>query len=567
MKYDGNVCESLKVLKEEENFSNSKQAIFWCDKCNIPVYYSICPICNNESRYLCQDARPVFPEEVLLLEILLNLKGQLRGKSVWNAKGNRYYVNGQRLEFSIKDIINRWNPERVKILLKQELMKEVDLGQDEFNEFKEMFIKANAERLRKLEEDSFRCVNHAVECYPNRIKMVSFSGGKDSTVVSSIVRRALGTNNILHVFCNTTLEFPVTKNYIEDFRRKNSRIPFITARITPESQSEEDGEKFLKLCSRIGPPSRVMRWCCTTFKTAPISDLIDKFSGNKNILTFYGIRSSESTRRSKYKEISVSPKISKQVVASPIMNWLDLDVWLYILSHELEFNVAYRQGFSRVGCWCCPSNSDWANFLSHIYLSEKADEWRNFLISFAKKIGKPDPEEYVDSGNWKARQGGAGLDINFNTVKFEPCANEENARNYYLTRPITNQLYEYFKPFGSLNFAIGRKMLNEVYIMDRKTDEPLLILQGRIGAKHLKIILVKDYNSTLLLNRIDCQLRKYQACIGCGGCPAICKNRAIKIIGGNYRIDAKKCTGCMECIAYYDKGCLVAKVTQVRSAN
>ena len=31
-------------------------------------------------------------------------------------------------------------------------------------------------------------------------------------------------------------------------------------------------------------------------------------------------------------------------------------------------------------------------------------------MDFARRIGKPDPEEYVDSGNWKARQGGAGLD-------------------------------------------------------------------------------------------------------------------------------------------------------------
>ena len=35
--------------------------------------------------------------------------------------------------------------------------------------------------------------------------------------------------------------------------------------------------------------------------------------------------------------------------------------------------------------------------------------WRDFLITFAKQVGKPDPEVYVDSGKWKARQGGNGL--------------------------------------------------------------------------------------------------------------------------------------------------------------
>ena len=33
-----------------------------------------------------------------------------------------------------------------------------------------------------------------------------------------------------------------------------------------------------------------------------------------------------------------------------------------------------------------------------------------FFIEFARSIRKPDPEEYVDSGNWKARQGGQGME-------------------------------------------------------------------------------------------------------------------------------------------------------------
>ena len=34
--------------------------------------------------------------------------------------------------------------------------------------------------------------------------MISFSGGKDSTVTSHLVRTALGSNDILHVFGDTT---------------------------------------------------------------------------------------------------------------------------------------------------------------------------------------------------------------------------------------------------------------------------------------------------------------------------------------------------------------------------
>ncbi len=36
------------------------------------------------------------------------------------------------------------------------------------------------------------------------------SGGKDSLVISCVVRKALGTDNILHMFSDTTIEYPDT---------------------------------------------------------------------------------------------------------------------------------------------------------------------------------------------------------------------------------------------------------------------------------------------------------------------------------------------------------------------
>ena len=152
-----------------------------------------------------------------------------------------------------------------------------------------------------------------------------------------------------------------------------------------------------------------MRWCCTMFKTGPINRRINAIFKDKPILTFYGIRKFESVSRSKYKRIYDSPKILKQKVASPIFNWKDIDIWLYILAEGIDFNDAYRYGYDRVGCWCCPNNSDRSQFLSKIYMKDESQKWRGYLIEFAKQIGKLDAENYVDSGNWKARQGGYGI--------------------------------------------------------------------------------------------------------------------------------------------------------------
>ncbi|MFR5915974.1 MAG: hypothetical protein ACLUGJ_13580 [Blautia wexlerae] len=46
----------------------------------------------------------------------------------------------------------------------------------------------------------------------------------------------------------------------------------------------------------------------------------------------------------------------------------------------------------------CPNNGSWSEFLSKVHMYEQYVHWRKILVDFAKKIDKPDPEEYVDEG-------------------------------------------------------------------------------------------------------------------------------------------------------------------------
>ena len=126
-------------------------------------------------------------------------------------------------------------------------------------------------------------------------------------------------------------------------------------------------------------------------------------------------------------------------------------------------------------------------------MNEQYNIFRNILYKFAQKIGKHDWKEYIDDGQWKKRQGGNGLSISKKSVvSFKPCALEENTYNFELTKPITEDLYKFFKPFGKLNFDIGKKALNEVYVLNKKNDQPLLRISGRIGSDVLKIAVVGD---------------------------------------------------------------------------
>lgn len=542
-----------------------KSELFWCVNCNIPVFDCDCPICGSHCEYFTSDARPVFPEERLLIEIILGKPLAFINDSVWNGAGNRYYVNGKRLSLSISKI-NKLDPERIRSEIEKFKGQNSDLA---FKSYIEKWTVANKAHYEYITTEAKQYINQLAESYLQDNKsntFVSFSGGKDSTVVSDLVRKALSNPSIIHIFGNTTLEFPHTYDYISRFKSDNRRTPILRA--------ENKEQDFFNLCEVFGPPSRALRWCCTIFKTGFIGDKIQKtFGDQKKVLTFYGIRRSESTSRSNYERSSEGKKISKQLVASPIIDWFDYDVWLYILSTGIDFNDAYRLGYTRVGCWCCPNNSQWSQFLASIYMPDLYQKFYNILYRFAVKMDKENPEEYVVSGGWKARQGGAGIEMSKNVaIDFKPCATDSKSFNYVLNKPITEQLYEFFKPFGILNFEMGKKRLGEVYVLDYRTNLPLLKLQGRLGSNELRISILNTpiarRTKTIEIElKFKCQITKYQLCAGCHACENACKHNAIRLIKNGtsdcdyrYEIDESKCIHCFECINHYTGGCYMRRV-------
>ncbi len=534
--------------------------IFWCEECQVPLFDPVCGCCGKRGKRIGSDIRPVFPEERLLIEAVLGTPMEFYGDSVWNAAGNRYYVNGRHLPFSISNL-TKVDVESVSQTI-QEYTPEN--GYESFQLIIDKFIRANRRRYEDIVSEATSYIRKMTQGCDAKDMFVSFSGGKDSTVTGDLVTRALSNPRILHIFGDTTLEFPETYAYVERFKRAHSKT-------TPVLSSRNKDKDFEELCKLLGPPSRVMRWCCTIFKTGAITRKIQTLFGKKErIIAFYGIRRSESVSRSKYERESNSPKIAKQITVSPIIDWLDFDVWLYLLTTGIDFNRAYRLGYSRVGCWCCPNNSGWSEFLSKVYMPEQSRHFRQMLIDFALSVGKPDAEVYVDTGKWKARQGGNGLDYAKNAVvEFKPCATEENAFNYELTRPVTPQLYELFKPFGYLNYEMGNRRLGEVYVMNRN-GEPVVKLQGRTGSTTLKVTIYNSHfagarSMKTAEERVKCQLTKYQMCMACLACEGVCKHDAISIHETaeghvSYEISDERCVRCGQCVGHFVSGCYMRKV-------
>ena len=81
--------------------------IYFYNNCKIPIVKSInepdksiCPICKSETKYLTTDIRPVFPEERILLAILLDKEpSKYMYSSVWASISN-YFVDGKSIKWS-----------------------------------------------------------------------------------------------------------------------------------------------------------------------------------------------------------------------------------------------------------------------------------------------------------------------------------------------------------------------------------------------------------------------------------------------------------------------------------
>jgi len=529
---------------------------------------------SSEAKYLATDVRPVFARERRILEFYGH--GSLDDAAVWRAsKSTHYYINGQTVAAPSSEQLRRDLSAITEYLL---AVGGYDVLDEQLIERYRKSLKNSQTRLAELEYEATSFIRETAGEFPEPQYqyLVSFSGGKDSTVVSDLVRRSLGRADILHIFGDTTLEDPNTYAYIHQFQADNPLIPFFPAR------AESD---FFSLVDKMGPPSRTMRWCCTIFKIGPINEALQTFS--HRVLTFYGIRAGESHHRGRYARITTRrrrdlyvsraeddlhgvttrAKMGQQVTASPILDWSEFDVWLYILSHNLPFNKSYRLGFSRVGCWLCPMNSRWSELLTQLFFPENATLWRGKLLDFARRIGKPDPEEYVDSQAWTRRFGGAGLENRFTGLEVKPCGEMDHTIQLSVGRSVNKGLLEYLKPLGRINGDLGRSELGEIYLEGRcNGDWAGLIVQAIEGADIIRVTALAPKDFHRLMGYIRCQASKFEQCIRCTACAAVCPQGAITVCSDPpiYEIDQDRCTGCLECVTHFGSpGCLVAKSLSV----
>lgn len=297
----------------------------------------------------------------------------------------------------------------------------------------------------------------------NLLRVVSVSGGKDSTATFLLALETNWLDDVRAVFADTGNEHPATLEYIDylvdktgiaietvraDFtkqmatKRANllriaSGVPEseiygkrqFSAQWTPERAGRAaelmhpTGNVFLDMCLVKGSfPSRKRQFCTEHLKRDPLDAWMYAHAGNgHSIESWQGIRADEGGRRALIPDFEWGPVFSTR---RPILRWGIDRVFEQHAKHGIEPNPLYKLGSRRVGCMPCINSAkdDIANIASrHPEQVEKVREYERLVSETSRNdipatffhIQKISGRRGIDAAVEWARTGKGGRNFDF----------------------------------------------------------------------------------------------------------------------------------------------------------
>lgn len=258
-------------------------------------------------------------------------------------------------------------------------------------------------------EDKFQCFEDIIEemtyvyQHDNRPWLIGYSGGKDSSllvslVVETVLRLPKNKRNkpIYIVTSDTGVENPIVKRYMHSSSAKiNEFSKKIGANIKADIIYPETAQTFWSLVIGLGYPTPEppgFRWCTERLKILPMNrytnSVIDKHG---EVILLLGVRKAESLTRKRSissreiegKLLTPHSDIAKAYVYNPLTEIENELVWEYLLKDngisswgvDMKYLFSLYQGEdlgeeqsvigqidkdkipvtgnSRFGCWCC----------------------------------------------------------------------------------------------------------------------------------------------------------------------------------------------------------------------
>lgn len=271
--------------------------------------------------------------------------------------------------------------------------------------------------------------------------VVGYSGGKDSSATLQLVWTAIealpaeSRRKPIHVISTDTLvESPVVARWVNrsleniEAAAESRNLPFQAHRLTPKITDTY----WVNLIGRGYPaPRHLFRWCTVRLKIEPSNQFIRSVIGKHGeAIVVLGTRKAESSiranvmRRYESKRIRdwLSPNASLQnsYVFSPIEDWSNDDVWVYLMQVQNPWGHSNKEllsmykgasidndcplvldtntpscGNSRFGCWVC-TLVDEDKSMKAMIMNDEQKMWMMPLLELRNEIGKLDDRERRD---------------------------------------------------------------------------------------------------------------------------------------------------------------------------
>jgi len=204
-------------------------------------------------------------------------------------------------------------------------------------------VKNNIGILQVLEKISVRLLEKIRDNFD--IFVVPWSGGKDSTTVLTLAKKALSGRKLYAIYVDTGVDFPQNMEYVEKVSKKLG-VKLIVERAHVDKE----------LSAGKNLPTNDNRWC-TKLKITALYRAIDRIIDRReNTLIIVGDRDAESELRSKRPPIRIHEGFTQ---VAPIKMWNAVHTQLYLLQNNIPLNPLYELGFYRLGCYICPALRSW----------------------------------------------------------------------------------------------------------------------------------------------------------------------------------------------------------------